>query len=95
MGLLILQSTSSVVLDKYELLLRDHLFVTLFLTMLVGAGACYDHLPSILCVCELWVLHSEVPETWHSAKQAGMRATNQPSKSYADWCVTCYHLSSV
>ena len=26
------------VLDKYEVLLKDHLFVTLFLTMLVGAG---------------------------------------------------------
>lgn len=38
MGLLILQSTSSIVLDRYEVLLRDHLFVTLFLTMLVGAG---------------------------------------------------------
>lgn len=25
-------------LDKYEVLLKDHLFVTLFLTMLVGAG---------------------------------------------------------
>lgn len=38
LGLLILQSTSSMVLDKYEGLLKEHLFVTLFLTMLVGAG---------------------------------------------------------
>lgn len=38
LGLLILQSTSSFVLDQYQQLLRDHLVVTLFLTMLVGAG---------------------------------------------------------
>ncbi|KAF8065428.1 MgtE [Scenedesmus sp. PABB004] len=37
-GLLLLQSASSVVLDSYQDLLRDHLVVTLFLTMLVGAG---------------------------------------------------------
>ena len=38
LGLLVLQSTSSLVLDQYQQLLRDHLVVTLFLTMLVGAG---------------------------------------------------------
>lgn len=38
LGLLALQSTSSFVLDAYAPLLRDHLVVTLFLTMLVGAG---------------------------------------------------------
>ncbi|PRW55900.1 Magnesium transporter [Chlorella sorokiniana] len=38
LGLLVLQSMSSVVLDSYQELLRDHLVVTLFLTMLVGAG---------------------------------------------------------
>lgn len=38
LGLLVLQSTSSFVLDHYQQLLRDHLVVTLFLTMLVGAG---------------------------------------------------------
>lgn len=32
------QSMSSVVLDQYQQLLKDHLVVTLFLTMLVGAG---------------------------------------------------------
>ena len=35
LGLLVLQSMSSVVLDSYQELLRDHLVVTLFLTMLV------------------------------------------------------------
>ena len=38
LGLLVLQSTSSMVLDLYQDLLRNHLVVTLFLTMLVGAG---------------------------------------------------------
>ena len=38
LGLLIIQSTSSFVLNQYEDLLRDHIVVTLFLTMLVGAG---------------------------------------------------------
>ncbi|KAG1677995.1 hypothetical protein FOA52_000790 [Chlamydomonas sp. UWO 241] len=38
LGLLVAQSTSSVVLHNYEDLLREHLVVTLFLTMLVGAG---------------------------------------------------------
>ena len=38
LGLLVLQSMSSVVLDKYQALIREHLVVTLFLTMLVGAG---------------------------------------------------------
>ena len=35
LGLLVLQSMSSVVLDSYQGLLKDHLVVTLFLTMLV------------------------------------------------------------
>lgn len=38
LGLLVVQSTSSLVLDAYGGLLRDHIVVTLFLTMLVGAG---------------------------------------------------------
>lgn len=37
-GLMAAQSLSSVILDRYSDLLRDHLVVTLFLTMLVGAG---------------------------------------------------------
>ena len=46
LGLLILQSTSSLVLDQYQQLLKDHLVVTLFLTMLVGAGGNAGKLPS-------------------------------------------------
>jgi len=37
-GLLVLQSSSSFVLDNFQALLKDHIVVTLFLTMLVGAG---------------------------------------------------------
>ena len=38
LALLILQSTSSVVLQNYETLIKENLVITLFLTMLVGAG---------------------------------------------------------
>ena len=38
LGLLVLQSSSSFVLDSYQELIKDHIVVTLFLTMLVGAG---------------------------------------------------------
>ncbi|KAG7669462.1 hypothetical protein Ndes2526B_g05794 [Nannochloris sp. 'desiccata'] len=37
-GLLVLQSSSSFILDSYQDLIKDHLVVTFFLTMLVGAG---------------------------------------------------------
>ena len=37
-GLLLLQSLSSVVLDANKELVQEHLAITLFLTMLVGAG---------------------------------------------------------
>lgn len=38
LGLLVLQSSSSVVLERYADLVKDHIEITLFLTMLVGAG---------------------------------------------------------
>jgi len=38
LGLLVLQSSSSVVLDNFQELLKENIVVTLFLTMLVGAG---------------------------------------------------------
>ena len=38
LGLLFLQSTSSVVLSRYEDLIKENIVITLFLTMLVGAG---------------------------------------------------------
>mmetsp|Transcript_31474 Transcript_31474/g.102551 ORF Transcript_31474/g.102551 Transcript_31474/m.102551 type:complete len:204 (+) Transcript_31474:2-613(+) len=37
-ALLILQSASGVILQKYSALIQEHLVVTVFLTMLVGAG---------------------------------------------------------
>lgn len=38
LGLLICQSMSAKILESFRELIRDHLVVTLFLTMLVGAG---------------------------------------------------------
>ena len=38
LGLLVLQSSSSAVLERYSDLVKDHIEITLFLTMLVGAG---------------------------------------------------------
>ena len=38
LGLLVLQSTSSFVLESYQQLIKENLVVTVFLTMLVGAG---------------------------------------------------------
>ena len=38
LGLLVLQSSSSAVLERYGDLVKDHIEITLFLTMLVGAG---------------------------------------------------------
>ena len=38
LGLLVLQSSSSIVLENYGDLIKNHLEITLFLTMLVGAG---------------------------------------------------------
>ena len=38
LGLLVLQSSSSFILDRYQDLLKEHVVVVLFLTMLVGAG---------------------------------------------------------
>ena len=38
LGLLVVQSSSSIILQRYEALIQDHVVVTFFLTMLVGAG---------------------------------------------------------
>jgi Mg/Co/Ni transporter MgtE len=46
LGLLCLQSLSSFILEANEGLIREHLVITLFLTMLVGAGG-----NSGACVC--------------------------------------------
>ena len=71
LGLLVLQSTSSFVLEQYQQLLKEHLVVTVFLTMLVGAGGNAGNqsaikvirgLVSILCSCCLLLL---LPQTRH------------------------------
>ncbi|GAX82040.1 hypothetical protein CEUSTIGMA_g9468.t1 [Chlamydomonas eustigma] len=66
MGLLIFQSTSSFVLDRYQDLLRDHLVVTLFLTMLVGAGGNAGNQSAIKVIRALAT--GSVRPSWQSIK---------------------------
>ena len=47
LGLLILQSISSVVLDSYQNLLKEHIVVTFFLTMLVRPTHIFAVAPSV------------------------------------------------
>ena len=62
LGLLVLQSTSSFVLEQYQELLKQHLVVTVFLTMLVGAGGNAGNQSAIkvirglvrICLCCIW-----------------------------------------
>ena len=56
LGLLVLQSSSSFILDRYEALIREHLFITLFLTMLVGAGGNAGN-QSAIKVIRGWCVH--------------------------------------
>mmetsp|Transcript_5742 Transcript_5742/g.16437 ORF Transcript_5742/g.16437 Transcript_5742/m.16437 type:complete len:326 (-) Transcript_5742:998-1975(-) len=76
LGLLILQSTSSMVLDKYEGLLKEHLFVTLFLTMLVGAGGNAGNQSAIKVIRGLatGALEPTFPCMIRSVKQQGVVA---------------------
>ena len=75
LGLLVLQSMSSFVLDSYQDLLREHLVVTLFLTMLVGAGGNAGNQSAIKVIRGLVRLHgttglhtsSSLPRGWHCA----------------------------
>jgi len=50
LGLLVLQSTSSFVLEANQDLIKDHLIITLFLTMLVGAGGNAGNQSAILVI---------------------------------------------
>eukprot|EP00877_Chromochloris_zofingiensis_P006404 jgi/Chrzof1/2016/Cz10g29240.t1 len=67
LGLLVLQSTSSFVLDAYQDLLKQHIVVTLFLTMLVGAGGNAGNQSAIKVIRGLATgsLHTD----WQSIKQ--------------------------
>lgn len=64
LGLLVLQSMSSFVLDSYQELLRNHLVVTLFLTMLVGAGGNAGNQSAIKVIRGLVYLCSLLLQCW-------------------------------
>jgi hypothetical protein len=67
-GLLIVQSLSSVVLERFEPLIREHLAVTLFLTMLVGAGGNAGNQSAIKVVRSMAT--GQLDASWPSAKAA-------------------------
>lgn len=54
LGLMMLQSASAMVLGRYETLLKEHVIVMLFLTMLVGAGGNVGN-QSVIKVIELLI----------------------------------------
>ncbi|KAF6248339.1 hypothetical protein COO60DRAFT_1289482 [Scenedesmus sp. NREL 46B-D3] len=66
LGLLVLQSTSSFVLDSYQDLLKDHIVVTLFLTMLVGAGGNAGNQSAIKVIRGLAT--GSITTSWNSIK---------------------------
>jgi len=68
LGLLIVQSTSSFVLASYEELLRDHIVVTLFLTMLVGAGGNAGNQSAIKVIRGLAT--GAIDSSWPSARRS-------------------------
>jgi Mg/Co/Ni transporter MgtE len=67
-GLLVVQSLSSVVLERFEPLIREHLAVTLFLTMLVGAGGNAGNQSAIKVVRSLAT--GQLDASWASARAA-------------------------
>ena len=70
-GLLVVQSLSSVVLERFEPLIRDHLTITLFLTMLVGAGGNAGNQSAIKVVRSLAT--GQLDASWGSARAALVR----------------------
>lgn len=67
-GLLVVQSLSSVVLERFEPLIREHLTITLFLTMLVGAGGNAGNQSAIKVVRSLAT--GQLDASWASARAA-------------------------
>jgi len=67
-GLLVVQSFSSVVLERFEPLIREHLAVTLFLTMLVGAGGNAGNQSAIKVIRGLAT--GQLDASWPSARAA-------------------------
>jgi Mg/Co/Ni transporter MgtE len=70
-GLLVVQSLSSVVLERFEPLIREHLAITLFLTMLVGAGGNAGNQSAIKVVRSLAT--GQLDASWPSARAALVR----------------------
>ena len=64
LGLLVLQSSSSFILDRYQDLLKEHVVVVLFLTMLVGAGGNAGNQSAIKVIRALAT--GQVKPTWNS-----------------------------
>eukprot|EP00892_Ulva_mutabilis_P007579 jgi/Ulvmu1/5193/UM021_0210.1 len=67
LGLLFLQSASSIILDRYQEMLRDHLVITLFLTMLVGAGGNAGNQSAIKIIRGLAT--GKIDNTWTAMRQ--------------------------
>lgn len=67
-GLLLVQSLSSVVLERFEPLIREHLAVTLFLTAVVGAGGNAGNQSCIKVVRSLAT--GQIDASWASARAA-------------------------
>mmetsp|Transcript_36877 Transcript_36877/g.51216 ORF Transcript_36877/g.51216 Transcript_36877/m.51216 type:complete len:335 (-) Transcript_36877:173-1177(-) len=64
LGLLVLQSASSIVLEANKDLIRDHLIITLFLTMLVGAGGNAGNQSAIIVIRGLAT--NDMEASWES-----------------------------
>ena len=78
LGLLVLQSSSSVVLQQYADLVRENIVITLFLTMLVGAGGNAGNQSAIRVIRGLATGEMEVTRecalrtVWHQARVGGL-----------------------
>jgi|AntRauMFilla1563_2_1112583.scaffolds.fasta_scaffold88467_1 hypothetical protein len=63
LGLLVLQSASSFVIEANQQLIKDHLVITLFMTMLVGAGGNAGNQSAILVIRGLATKEIQVDHT--------------------------------
>ena len=78
LGLLVLQSSSSVVLQQYADLVRENIVITLFLTMLVGAGGNAGNQSAIRVIRGLATGEMEVTRecalrtVWQQARVGGL-----------------------
>ena len=85
LGLLVLQSSSSVVLQQYADLVRENIVITLFLTMLVGAGGNAGNQSAIRVIRGLATGEMEVTRecalrtVWQQARVGGSWAPRSAS----------------